>query len=244
MPTPPKKLPVPGEVFSLEGRTAFLILPARRAGAGPAPWVWYAPTLEAYPGPEEQWMFERFLAAGLAVAGVDVGESCGSPAGRAGFSALYAELTGNRGFSTRPCLLARSRGGLMHYNWAAEHPEAVACIAGVYPVCDLRSYPGLAKAASAYGLAEAGLAAALPAHNPVDRLEPLARAGVPVFHIHGDNDTAVPLETNSGELARRYRALGGQMTLKLVPGGGHDMSPGWFQCQELVDFVVARCATG
>lgn len=30
------------------------------------------------------------------------------------------------------------------------------------------------------------------------------------------------------------------MTLNLVKGKGHDMWPGWFQCRELVDFVVAQ----
>jgi hypothetical protein len=37
--------------------------------------VWYAPTLPSLPEARENWMFERFLAAGIAVAGVDVGES-------------------------------------------------------------------------------------------------------------------------------------------------------------------------
>ena len=40
----------------------------------------------------------------------------------------------------------------MLYNWAVENLEAVACIAGIYSVCDLRSYPGLDKACRAYGL--------------------------------------------------------------------------------------------
>jgi len=53
------------------------------------------------------------------VAGVDVGESYGSPQGRTGFSALYRELVEQRRFSRKPVLLARSRGGLVLYNWAA-----------------------------------------------------------------------------------------------------------------------------
>ncbi len=77
-------------------------------------------------------------------------------------------------------------------------------------------------------------------HNPVDRVEPLAKAGVPVLHIHGDVDTVVPLETNSAELARRYRQFGGEMTLTVMKGQGHSMWSGWFQCQELVDFVIAH----
>lgn len=241
---PSKDLPIAGEVFTVAGATAFLIAPERGAGDAPTPWVWYAPTLPGLPGPEERWMFRRFLDAGIAIAGIDVGESFGSPAGRALFSALREELVARRGFAPRACLLARSRGGLMLYNWAAEHPESVACIAAIYPVCNLLSYPGVAKACGAYGLTEQELAAHLAEHNPIDRLAPLARAGVPIFHIHGDADTVVPLEDNSAEVARRYRALGGAMTLRVVEGQGHNMWPGWFECEELVDFVVAHAGGG
>ena len=44
---------------------------------------WYAPTLPGLPGPEEKWMvFQKFLDAGMAIAGIDAGESFGSPSGR------------------------------------------------------------------------------------------------------------------------------------------------------------------
>jgi dipeptidyl aminopeptidase/acylaminoacyl peptidase len=142
--------------------------------------------------------------------------------------------------SERPCLLPQSRGGLMLYNWAAENPGRVACIAGIYTVCDLRSYPGLEKACSAYGLSAAQLQAHLAEHNPIDRLAPLAKAGAPILHVHGDADRVVPLEKNSGELARRYRALGGSMRLIVIPGKGHEVCNQFFHCQELVDFVTAH----
>lgn len=243
---PQKNLPVPGKVFQVEGRIAFVILPpAENLHTNhPTPWVWYAPTLPKLPEARENWMFERFLAAGIAVAGVDVGESYGSPTGREGFSALYRELVDRRGFSRRPCFLARSRGGLMAYNWAAEHPESVAGIAGIYPVCNLRSWPGLDKACGAYGMPSAQLAKQLTQHNPIDRLAPLAQAGVPIFHIHGDADTVVPLPDNSAELARRYRELGGSMQLQIPKGQGHNVWEGFFQCQDLVDFAIARAQAG
>jgi len=233
-----KKLPIAGEVFAIDGHTAFLILPKQRLASRAAPWVWYAPTLPGLPALEERWMFEKFLTAGIAISGVDVGESYGSPNGRAAFSALYRELVEKRGMSPKACLLARSRGGLMLYNWAAEHPEAVACIAGIYPVCNLVSYPGLARACGAYGLTEAELTAQLTQHNPIDRLTPLAKAKVPIFHIHGDTDDLVPLKANSSELARRYRELGGPIELVIPPGQGHNLWPGFFECQELVDFLI------
>ncbi|HOZ45556.1 MAG TPA: glycoside hydrolase family 127 protein [Candidatus Hydrogenedentes bacterium] len=239
---PSKNLPMPGEVFSVRGHTAFLIMPKQHAD--PTPWVWYAPTLAAYPGPEEQWMFERFTEAGVAIAGIDVGESYGSPQGRALFTALYEELVHKRGMAGRPCLLARSRGGLMLNNWAVEHPECVAGIAGIYPVCDLRSYPGIGTACSAYEMTEQQLTDQLGAHNPVSRVEPLAKAQVPIFHIHGDSDTTVPIEANSAALAHEYERHGGSMKLVVIEGQGHNMWPGWFQCQELVDFVIARATGG
>ncbi len=238
-PAPRKTLPVAGgDVFTVEGHTAFLVLPKRRAPNAPIPWVWYAPTLKGLPGQAETWMFEQWLAKGIAIAGVDVGESFGSPAGRRVFSALYRELVDNRGLAQRACLLARSRGGLMLYNWAVENPGAVACIAGIYPVCNLSSYPGLKRACGAYGMTEQQLAARLADHNPVARLAPLAKAGVPVFHIHGDSDKVVPLDANSGAVKAEYDRLGGPMTLEVVEGQGHNMWKGWFTSQNLVDFVI------
>src|SRR4051794_2764749 len=86
---PTKALPLEGEVFAVSGRTAFLIPGRPDPHARVKPWVWYAPTLPNLPGPEERWMFERFRAAGVAIAGVDAGESYGSPAGNKIYDALH-----------------------------------------------------------------------------------------------------------------------------------------------------------
>lgn len=240
-----KALPVPGENFTVGDDPAFVILPPpdKVRADSPTPWVWYAPTFANLPEQRERWMIERFQAAGIAVAGIDVGVSHGSPQGRAGFSAFYKHMVEKRGFSRKPALVARSQGGLMHYNWAAENPEAVGCIAGIYPVGDLRSWPGLKAAAGAYEMTVGQLEAQLAAHNPVDRLAPLAKAEIPIFHIHGDVDKLVPLDANSGTIARRYKELGGPMTLKIAGGQGHNYWSGFFECQELVDFVIARIGT-
>ena len=202
------------------------------------PWVWYAPTLRGLPGGAEKWMFERFLKAGIAITGIDVGESYGSPKGRALYSALHKHLVEKRGLAKQSCLLARSRGGLMLYSWAAENPDKVRCITGIYPVCNIASYPGLPRASGAYELTAEQLKAQLAKHNPIDRLALLAKAKVPIFHIHGDMDRVVPLDKNSAIIKQRYDKLGGPMTLEVVEGQGHNMWLGWFQSQKLVDFVV------
>jgi pimeloyl-ACP methyl ester carboxylesterase len=237
---PQKKLPLEGEVFTVQGRTAFLVPGKAIPDAKTKPWVWYAPTLPGLPGPEEQWMFERFRDAGISIAGIDVGESYGSPDGRALFTALYEALTAERGLSKKPVLLGRSRGGLMTLCWAAENADRVGGFAGIYPVCSLTSYPGIEKAAPAYKRTPQELTAQLADHNPVDRLATLAKAKVPLFAIHGDVDTVVPLEANSGLVKSRYEALGGTMQLIVPKGQGHNMWTGFFQCAELVDFVKAN----
>lgn len=238
--SPEKKLPMPGEVFQVEGRTAFVIPPNKKSSDDSTPWVWYAPTLPNLPGTEERWMFERFTKAGIAIAGIDVGESYGSPDGRQLFSAFHRELTEKRGFSRKPVLLGRSRGGLMTLGWAVENSDKVGGFAGIYPVCNVASYPGLPQASGAYRLKPDELAAQLANHNPIDRLTALAKAKVPLFAIHGDIDKVVPIETNSGEVRKRYEALGGEMQLIIPAGQGHNMWSGFFQCQELVDFVIAN----
>jgi len=226
-------------LLDIDRHVTFLIKPEQPAKIDDRkPWVWYAPTLHGHhPGKHERWMFERLAAKGIAVAGVDVGESYGNPDGRKVFQAFYEDMI-SRGFSRRPVLLARSRGGLMLYNWAVEHPDCVAAVAGIYPVTNLASYPGLRKAAPAYKMTPEQLRGKLSEHNPVDRIETLADARVPIMHIHGDADDVVPYDENSGLLAKRYRKLGGPAEMLLVQGRGHDLWEGWFRSEKLVNFML------
>lgn len=234
------------ERFSVDDCQAFIIKPSESAWVpGPTPWVWYAPTLgNGLPGREEAWMFRQLLEHGVAVTGVDVGESYGSPAGRRVFQSLYEELTTQRGFHRKPVLLARSRGGLMLYAWAAEHPTCVGGIAGIYPVCNLASYPGIEKAAPAFNMSPTQLQTELVQHNPTERLEGLAQAKVPILHLHGDADKVVPIEANTALLAARYRALDGPIHVELIRGQGHNMWRGWFESQRLTDFMINHARKG
>ncbi len=231
-----KRLPFPGKTLKIDGHDGFLILPENPKA--PTSWIWYAPTLPKHPDKAEAWMFKQLLDKGIAIAGVDVGESYGSPDGRAIYSKLYEELTTKHGLAKKPCLLTRSRGGLMLYNWAAENTDKVAGIAGLYPVCNLRSYPGLKRACGAFNMTAEELEKNLDQHNPIARLAPLAKAKIPLHHLHGDSDTVVPLEANSAIMKKRYDKLGGKMTLEVIKGGGHDMNRHWFENQAIVDFMI------
>ena len=242
-PAPPdKKLILPGETFWVAGKPAFVLLPEQSKRATPQPWIIYAPTLPGLPDSHELWMHEKFVAAGVAVAGIDIGEGYGGPAGRQAFTALYDELTGKRGFARKVVLLGRSRGGLWITNWAAENTDKVAGIAGIYPVFDFRTYPGLDRAASAYGLTPAQLAADQAKHNPIEQVERLAAARIPAVLIHGDDDKVVPLKENSAEFLRRYEAAkaGDAVQLIVAKGQGHNYWQGFFRCEPLVEFAIRR----
>lgn len=243
---PVKELILPGESFLVDHRPAFIFWPDESKRSTPQPWVLYGPTLPGYPDRHERDMHQQFLDAGVAVAGVDVGEAYGGPEGRKGFDALYRELTEKRGFAKRPCLLGRSRGGLWVSSWAAANPEKVSGIAGIYPVFDLRTYPGLAKAAPAHGLSADQLGATLAENNPIERVKVLAEKKIPALFIHGDEDKVVPLEPNSAEFARRYgeAGAGDAVTLIVAKGQGHNFWEGFFHCQELIDFAIARAKAG
>jgi alpha-beta hydrolase superfamily lysophospholipase len=245
-PAPPKKLTLPGEYFTVADRPAFVFLPPEERRTQPQPWILYAPTLPAYPDEAERWMHEQFLAAGVAVAGVDVGEAYGSPSSHRAVDALYDELVKNRRFAAKPCLFGRSRGGLWVSSWAIAHPERVSGIIGIYPVFDFRTYPKLAKAAPAYGLTPEQLEARTSELNPIERIEVLAKNKIPVTNIHGDMDAVVPIKENSAELLRRYQEAGAGNLVNLIiaPGQGHSFWPGFFHEQALVDFAILRARAG
>jgi alpha-beta hydrolase superfamily lysophospholipase len=245
-PKPVKDLILPGDAFLLEGRPAFIFWPAEEKRQKPQPWVMYAPTLSGYPDSHEKWMHEQFLAAGIAVAGIDAGEAYGSPAGQKLMSALYTELTTKREFAAKPCLLGRSRGGLWVSSWAIANPDKVAGIAGIYPVFDLRTYPGLANAAPSYELKPEELESRLAELNPIARAAVLAKAKVPVCIIHGDEDTVVPLKENSAALAEIYKANGAGDAVNLIVAEkqGHNFWEGFFRCQPLVDFAIEHAKVG
>jgi hypothetical protein len=233
------------DYFEIAGHQAFVVKPSTSAADGSRPWLWYAPTFlpSWHPNERHAWIFSRLLDRGLHVTGVDVGESYGNAEGRRLFQEHYRAMTSRFDLAPKACLLPQSRGGLMHYNWAAEHPDQVQCIGGIYAVCDLSSWPGLDVAAPAYGLSPTELGERLAENNPIDRLAPLAAKRVPIFHLHGDVDTLVPLERNSAELVRRYRALGGPGEVEIIQGKGHQEIDEYFESQRLVDFFL-RHATG
>jgi pimeloyl-ACP methyl ester carboxylesterase len=209
--------------FQVDNRNALLIVP--KTPAAGRPWIWRT----EFFGHEPQ--ADLALAAkGFHIAYIDVQNMYGAPLALDHMDRFYDHLTQTRGLAPQVVLEGFSRGGLFSLNWAARHPDRVACIYNDAPVCDFKSWPagrGRAKASpgdwqqllAAYKLTEEeALAYQL---NPVDNLAPLAKAKIPILHICGDADDLVPIEENTRLLERRYRELGGPITVIAKPGVGH-----------------------
>jgi pimeloyl-ACP methyl ester carboxylesterase len=230
----------PAETFEVAGHKAFLHA-APKPAAG-KPWLWYAPTLRSLSFAERKQYFETFMGAGISIAGFDLGEVRGAPASTAKFTLFYDEMV-RRGWSSKPILLGQSRGGMMTLAWAFRHPDKVRAWVGIYPVCNLASWPlknSKAQTLADFALPEAELVAKLKEFNPVDNLAGLLANKVPMFVVHGDSDVVVPYDDNTRLLKDRYEAGGGAITVKLIPGEGHKVGPSFFECRELVEFVLKQ----
>jgi predicted esterase len=231
------KLPLPAEIFEVNGRNGFVMQSEKPAASNP--WVWYAPTLNTYPHHSQQFYFEQLLEHGIAVAGYDLGEVRGAPESSATFTGFYEAMVA-KGYSKKPILLGQSRGGLMMLCWAFRNPDKVGAFAGIYPVCNIASWPLQRSKPSVladYGLSEEEIMKQLDTFNPPQNMAGLAEAGVPMFIIHGDSDRVVPYNDNSALIKAAYEPAGGEIEVKRVPGKGHAEVPEFFRDQDLLEFI-------
>lgn len=233
-------LPKKAETFEVGGHKA-VVYAAPKPAEG-KPWLWYAPTLNGGVSLAGRPMyFAAFMKAGISIAGFDLGEVRGSPASTAKFTLFYNEMV-KRGYSAKPILLGQSRGGMMTLAWAFRNPDKIKAWVGIYPVCNLASWPlknSKPQTLADFAMSEEDLVARLKEFNPIDNLAGLAANKVPMFAVHGDNDVVVPYDLNTKLLKERYDAAGGSFSVKIVPGEGHKVGPSFFECGELVDFVLS-----
>ncbi len=130
------------------------------------------------------------------------------------WNTVYQHLT-NHGFSKKPVVQGEGRAAGEMYAWAIANPDKVACIYAENPV--LRS-------AESKG-------------SLIDRLEPLAKAGVPLLHVCGSLDPALSDETRVAE--KRYKDFGGAMTVIIKEGVGHyPLAPA--DTKPVVDFITEK----
>jgi predicted esterase len=240
-----------GELTPLQGlgTVGFVIRP-KGAVHSERRWLWVSNLFLAVRweknGVIHQFTVEQALKHGFHVVGLDIGTSLGSPAGAELYDRFHKFVVERYKLNQRACMLGHSNGGLITLGFAFRHPESVERILGIFPATDFRSWPGFDRVTGKGRITPVGLAYDLDApmlltrireFNPIDNLEPLAKAKIPLYHIHGTADETVPLQPNSEELARRYRALGGRIQLEIIPGGKHGGRE-FYTSQAAADFIT------
>lgn len=185
--------------FQVDGRSCYIVTPTKTAPG--KPWVWRA----RFPDFHFE-MDVELLKQGYHIAYMDVANLFGAPQAVAHGDQIYEYLTKQHGFAPKVALEGVSRGGLFVYNWALKNPEKVSCIYADTPVCDFKSWPGgkgngvgspgsWQACLKAYGMTEAEALAYKD--NPIDRIQFIAEAGIPVLHIVSENDQVVPPSENT-----------------------------------------------
>lgn len=222
--------------FAYQDREAIVVCPKHAATGNP--WIWRPAFFGAFASVDEE-----LLRRGFHVAYYDLTHLYGSPRARKSGTDFYWNMVRMYGLSPKVTLEGFSRGGLFAYNWAADHPDKVACIYVDAPVCNVFSWPGRSPENAGlwkglleeWGLADDQMNSF--SGNPIDRLKPLADAGIPVICVCGDSDKVVPFSENSAIVRQRYTAMGAPFELILKPGVDHhphslsDPAP-------VVDFII------
>jgi len=232
--------------FEFNGRNCRIVCPTKPVAG--SPWIWNA----RFP----DWHSEidsTLLSEGFYVTYINTDELIGSPKAVKVWDEYYTYLTTRLNFSEKVALEGISRGGLYVYNFAKKYPWRVSCIYGEAPVCDFKSWPGgfgtgkgspndwkLIK--EAYGFKDDAEAKAYM-NNPIDSLEKLAKAKVPVLHMIGLNDAYAPPAENTYLLVDRYVKLGGIATIVPCTRGPQELGGHHFPIESpryVADFVKAN----
>lgn len=203
--------------FVVEGRPALLIVPATPAPG--KPWIWRTEWFGHFPQADL-----ALVARGWHVAYMNAQDMYGGPDSMKLFDAYYRRVRADFGLAPRVIMEGFSRGGLYAFNFAATYPDRVSALYLDAPVLDLKSWPGRksplwADCLASYALTDAQMATAKV--SPLDRIEPVVAAKIPIFGVSGDADESVDYRANLLELVKRYRAAGGLIEYVIKPGGKH-----------------------
>ena len=238
--------------FRTEGGVPIQVICPKEAAPG-KPWLWRSLFWDAIKRFNEADM--KLVEEGYHIVLVH-GDVAGHPSGNANIDAAYDLLTTEHGFSNKCSMASMSRGTLSLFRWASTHPEKVESVYVDNGVCNVLSWPAgklvpgndsIASGAPSswadfkkrFGY-QTDAEALKTKESPIDQLEPLARAGVPILMVCGSKDKAVPYEENDAIMEQRYKALGGDITV-IVEDKGH--SHGMQDPTPVLEFIRRHTAT-
>jgi hypothetical protein len=179
--------------FELAGVEGSINVIVPRTAAPSKPWVFRAD----YVGRDAA-VDLALLAAGFHIVTGPVPYNADGPSLKS-WNAVY-ELLVKNGLAKRPVLEGTGAAAGEAYAWAIANPDKVSCIYAENPV----------------------LSATMTKAQPLDNLDVLAKAGVPLLHVCGSLDPNRESQTLAA--SKRYEQLGRHMTVLTQEGQGHFLS--------------------
>ncbi len=123
------------------------------------------------------------------------------------------------GLAPKCGLIGMSRGGFYSVRYASFHPDCVERIYLDAPLLDFSTMPGFSGAY--YGVNSDTYVGKDDPRQPVNRAEPIAKAGIPIFLLYGGQDQTVPPSQNCELFIKRFQEAGGIVNFTKRPMYGH-----------------------
>lgn len=214
------------QIFEIDGIECWVVEPKTPRPGNP--WVWCTEWPDAFTARTGT---NLLLEDGFYYLYAKVGYMClGGPTALKQMDSFYAFFTG-KGLNKKGTLTGVSRGGFYAFRFAWQHPERVICLYGDHATMDFKSWPMhlcegryepamFAEVQKVYGFKTLEEALSYK-FNPVDILEPIAKAKIPLILVIGEADTDVAPEYNSNIVEFRYKRLGGEVTTFRYPQYHH-----------------------
>lgn len=191
-----------GEQFAVRpsppGKRRCVVVAPKTPAAG-NPWSWRGEYWDHEPQSEVELLRRGFHVAYIA-----------SEPGRQ-WEAWYAFLTEKHGLAKKPAFVGMSKGGVNSYDWAAAHPDQVACIYGDNPAIRPAAFAKLAE---------------------------LAANDVALLNVCGSQDFL--LERHTLAIESRYHELGGRIAVVIKDGPAHHPHS-LRDAKPLADWIVEHC---
>ncbi len=223
--------------FEYQNRACILVKPENPAKGNP--WVWRAEFFGAFDTADRE-----LLSRGWHIAYICLSDMYGCPDAVAEMHNFYLYLTSEYRLSPFPSIFGFSRGGLYTCNYLLAHPDCASSIYLDAPVMSIHNWPGGAtpsqkhwkECLECYHLTEES--AKDFRNNPLDNVQKMANANVPVILVAGLKDKLVNYNDNGGLFKERFINCGGVIKTILKPECDHhphsldDASP-------IADFIEA-----
>lgn len=193
---------------------------------------------------------EKLLKAGAYVAAINSYNTYGADYGLNLMNSLYTLARKKFSLPEKCGLFGVSRAGLSIYRWAIQNTKQVACIYCEGPVLDFKTWPmqwpqsiGNWEEVKRYYGFTSDSQAIFYKGNPIDNLNPIAQAKIPVRHvisITNEHDTKiVPNEKNTWKAKQLLQQMGHDMDVAIIPEG--EEAPYVFD-DDSIEFMISNSA--